>query len=415
MVTEADVKYKFNKLSSLMDEKLKRQWAATEAKVIGHGGIALVSRATGIDKNTIKSGITEITKKGRKSKLSNNSSSRIRKEGGGRKSLLEKEPDLKNALEKLIDPITRGDPESPLLWTCKSLSKLAQELNNQGYEISLHSVGRMLNEMGYSLQSNKKSNEGSSHEDRDAQFNHINEKAKLFQKDNQPVISIDTKKKEIIGEYKNNGQEWQPKGSPVRVNDHDFPDKELGKAAPYGIYDIFNNTGWVNVGISADTAEFAVNSIKEWWKNAGSKFYSGATKLLINADCGGSNGNKNRLFKNCLQQLSNETQLEITVCHFPPGTSKWNKIEHRMFCHISNNWRGRPLTSLEVIVNTIKNTTTKTGLKIDVSLDKNSYKKGIKIDDEEMEKINIEKDEFHGEWNYTIKPNINLSGEVILL
>lgn len=390
-----------------MDEKLTRLWAATEAKALGHGGIAAVSRATGIDEKTIKAGMLQISKKGRKPKDKKKLTNRIRQEGGGRKSLIEKNPNLKNALENLIDPITRGDPESPLLWTSKSLDKLATELNAQGFKISLHTVGRMLNEMGYSLQSNRKANEGKSHEDRDAQFNHINEQAKLYNNENQPVISIDTKKKEIIGEYKNNGKEWQPKGSPVKVNDHDFPDKELGKAAPYGIYDIFNNTGWVNVGISADTAQFSVNSIKEWWRQVGSKNYPNAKKLLITADCGGSNSNRNHLFKYCLQEFSNETNLEIELCHFPPGTSKWNKIEHRMFCHISNNWRGRPLTSLEVIINTIKNTTTKTGLKINASLDKNIYEKGIKISEEEMQKINIQKNEFHGEWNYKIKPNIN--------
>lgn len=409
MSNEAIISYKYSKLSPYMDEHLSRLWAATEAKSLGRGGIAKVNRATGISEKTIRVGMKEITKKGRKKKIKIIGARAIRKSGGGRKRIVIKDPIIKEKLEKLIDPLTRGDPMSPLLWTCKSTTKLAEELTKQGHKISADTVGNLLKEMGYSLQSNKKSKEGSNHPDRDSQFNYINEQSKLYQAENQPVISVDTKKKELIGEYKNNGAEWNPKGQPIKVNDHDFPSKESEKASPYGIYDIFNNVGWVNVGISADTAEFAVASIRHWWNNIGLKMYGDAKKILIMADGGGSNGYRNNLFKYSLQQLSNEINVEITMCHFPPGTSKWNKIEHRMFCHITNNWRCRPLTSLEVVVNTIKNTTTKKGLKINAQVDMNIYEKGKKIDREDLKNINIHKHDFHGEWNYTIKQNIQLN------
>jgi len=408
MSIEKDLSYKFNKLSHILDEQQLRMLAAVEAKIIGHGGTKIVSEAFLLDPKTIRVGMKEISKKGRKPKFSAISKRKIRKEGGGRKTLIDKDPTLQIDLEKLIDPVTRGDPTSSLKWTSKSLVKLAAELTALGHKVSTQTVYRLLNDMGYSLQSNKKSNEGSNHEDRDAQFSHINDECNCFAEENQPVISVDTKKKELVGNYKNNGKEWEKSGEPLKVNDHDFPDKELGKASPFGIYDINNNNGWVNVGISADTSEFAVESIRRWWKEMGSEQYPNGRKLLITADCGGSNGYRNRLFKSCLQDFSNETNLEISVSHFPPGTSKWNKIEHRMFCHITKNWRGRPLTSLEVIVNSIKATTTKTGLKINAGLDENIYEKGKKISDEDLLKINIERNEFHGEWNYVIKPNIEL-------
>jgi len=302
--------------------------------------------------------------------------------------------------EKIIEPDTRGDPMSPLKWTCKSTRKLSLALSAKGFKVSHNKVKELLHELGYSLKSNKKTLEGSSHQDRDKQFNYIDKQAKGFQEDGCPVISVDTKKKELIGEYKNNGREWSPKGEPIKVNTHDFPDKEKGKVVPYGVYDIFNNVGWVNVGISHDTAQFAVHSIKRWWEHMGQTSYSHAKKILICADSGGSNGYRTRLWKAELQKLANETDREITVCHYPPGTSKWNKIEHRLFSHITMNWRGRPLTSYEVIVNLIGSTTTKKGLKVKAKLDETYYPPKLKVDKEEFDSLNLYRHDFHGEWNY---------------
>jgi Rhodopirellula transposase DDE domain len=397
---EIAVKTKFSALASLMSERLQRLWAASEANCIGRGGLAIVSRATGLSVNTIKVGVKELTgEKVGKEKV------RIRKQGAGRKKLTQKNSLLLGALKDVLESSTRGDPTTPLLWTCKSTSKLAEELTNEGHPVSPRKVAELLSEMRYSLQSNRKTLEGKSHPDRNAQFEYISSQAKLFLSNNQPIISIDTKKKEVIGAYKNNGSEWCPKGNPIRVNSHDFPDKKNGKVVPYGIYDVTQNEGWVSVGIDHDTAEFAVQSIKLWWMNMGLTRYSKAKELLITADCGGSNGYRVRLWKTQLQKLANKTNLTIKVCHFPPGTSKWNKIEHRMFCHITMNWRARPLTSREVVVNLIGDTTTKEGLKIRSKLDENKYKKGQKVSKSEFDKVNLVPDAFHGEWNYTIFPS----------
>ena len=308
-----------------------------------------------------------------------------------------------------MDPVTRGDPESPLLWTCKSTHNLANSLQSQGHKVSAQSVWRLLSFWDYSLQGNKKTKEGSSHPDRNSQFEHINEQVLDYQQRDQPTISVDTKKKENIGEFKNTGREYSKKGEPVKVKTHDFPDPKLGKAAPYGIYDMARNEGWVNVGISSDTAQFAVNSIRTWWNSMGKDSYPEAKELLITADCGGSNGYRTRLWKLELQKLADEIGLTISVCHFPPGTSKWNKIEHRLFCFISQNWRGRPLMTLQTVINLIGGTKTKKGLKVKAVLDENEYKKGIRVTDKEMKTINVIKDDFHGEWNYKIAPRNGLN------
>jgi hypothetical protein len=398
------LKKNFGSLKHTFTEQSLRIWAATEAKSIGHGGTRLLSEVSGLSEKTIKRGLDEINKKGRRENLDLKESGekRVRKIGGGRKKITETDPNLKSELEKLISPFTRGDPESSLRWSSKSYYNLAEELTKNGHAVSAMTIYNMLTKMEYTLQSNKKTKEGASHEDRDAQFQYINTTAEEFHKKNSPVVSIDAKKKELIGEYKNNGRELLPKKSPTKVNGHDFPDKNLGKVTPYGVYDIFRNEGWVNVGISSDTAEFAVASIKTWWVNMGKQSYPNATELFVTADCGGSNGYRTRLWKRELQNLANEIKLKITVSHFPPGTSKWNKIEHKMFSFISINWRGKPLISREVVVNLIGSTKTKSGLTVRAGLDEKNYEKGLKIEDEEMENLNIEKNNFHGEWNYTI-------------
>ncbi len=400
-----------------MDEKLRRLWAASEAATLGKGGIRKVSFATGLSPKTIRNGLKELeTPLPPLSKITKNSDSRqrIRKTGGGRKKLGETDSTLIQDLERLIDPETRGDPQSPLRWTSKSTSKLANALNEAGHQISPRTVAKLLSELGYSLQSNRKSLKEKTHPDRDAQFQYINQQVHDFELRRQPVISVDTKKKELIGEYHNQGQEWPPKKEPIPVKMHDFADQKLGKVIPYGIYDMVSNRGWVNVGIDHDTAAFAVASIKQWWQEMGSLMYGEARELLITADCGGSNGYRVRLWKTELQKLATEIGLKIKVCHFPPGTSKWNKIEHRMFCHITENWRGRPLVSREVVVNLIGNTTTKTGLTIQAKLDEHSYPIGQKISDEELSKVNLQRgprsgslrDRFQGNWNYSILPNL---------
>jgi hypothetical protein len=398
---------KFAALGPVLDERARRLWAAAEAHAIGRGGISRVSEATGLSRITIRSGLSELYPS---SPLHGRGATagRTRRPGGGRKPLIEHDPKLERALEILVDPVTRGDPMSPLRWTCKSAASLAAELQAQGHTASERSVNRLLHASGYSLQSNRKTIEGGDHPDRDAQFQHINRRVKAYQKQGQPVVSVDAKKKELIGRFRNGGREWQPSGEPEAVNVYDFIDKDLGKAIPYGVYDQTTNTGWVGVGIDHDTAEFAVETLRRWWRKMGRQVYPQATRLLVTADGGGSNGSRCRLWKMELQRLASETGLRISVCHFPPGTSKWNTIEHRMFCHITENWRGRPLVSREVVVNLIGNTTTATGLSIRSELDDGSYPTGRKITDEQMKGLSIKKEKFHGEWNYTILPKANI-------
>jgi transposase len=401
---EEIISKKYNLLKPFLDEQSKRLFAAAEALSIGKGNISIVSRATGISENTIKKGCNELESGKVGTSETPIPDDKIRAPGGGRKKSVEKDPTLLSDLETLIEPTSRGDPESPLRWTSKSLRKLAEELQKIGHKVSHARVADMLHMLGYSLQANKKTIEGTEHPDRDKQFEHINEKCKTFQGEHQPVISVDSKKKELIGNFKNAGRELRPKKDPILVNVYDFKDKELGKVNPYGVYDITNNEGWVNVGIDHDTASFAVESIRRWWNMMGCKSYPEAKKLMITADCGGSNGYRVRLWKVELQKLADEIGLEISVCHFPPGTSKWNKIEHRLFSQITMNWRGKPLTSYEVVVNLIAATTTSKGLEVKCVLDTNNYPKGIKIDKKRVEELDIIRSEFHGEWNYTFKP-----------
>jgi transposase len=397
----ASLREKYEVLSAELDERARRLWAATEAAALGYGGITAVAAATGIAVSTIRAGLRELRQNLEKpSSLER----RVRKPGAGRKPLDQVDPALDAALNALIEPTTRGDPMSPLRWTCKSTRVLAAELSREGHKVSHMSVDRLLHQRGYSLQADRKTKEGTSHPDRDAQFTHISNQAQAFQARGQPVVSVDTKKKELVGDFKNGGREWQPAGEPIKVRVHDFQDPELGKAIPYGVYDVAQNSGWVSVGMDHDTAEFAVQTIRQWWYQMGQPVYPAASELLITADGGGSNGSRVRLWKIALQRLADETGLRISVCHLPPGTSKWNKIEHRMFCHITRNWRGRPLESREVVVNLIAGTTTKKGLQIQAALDANQYPKGIKVADSELADVRIEKDNFHGEWNYAISP-----------
>ena len=398
-ITKTALKGKYNSLKAHLDERTLRLCAAADARVIGYGGVSSVAQATGMSRTTIHTGLKELDEEVVAKK--------IRRAGAGRKPLTDTDPGILLSLKKLIDPATRGDPESPLCWTSKSTTKLANELTAMGHPVSQRTVWNLLNELGYSMQSNRKSNEGSNHPDRDEQFQFISDSVSTFMEAGLPAISVDTKKKELIGNYKNGGAEWETKGNPRKVNTYDFPDKELGKVAPYGVYDIAQNKGWVNVGISKDTAEFAVESIRRWWYTMGSSVYANADHLLITADGGGSNGSRVKLWKLKLQELANELNTTILVRHFPPGTSKWNKIEHRMFCHITENWRGRPLISREVVVQLIGSTTTGSGLEIKATLDKGSYKSGIKVSDQELENVNLYREEFHGEWNYEIRPIIN--------
>jgi Rhodopirellula transposase DDE domain len=401
----SSVRQKYQALAPLLHEKARRCWAACEALSLGRGGISLVAAATDLSRPMIRRGIAELQIGDHGPSDDPSDQSRIRRLGGGRHSILTTDPTLLQDLNRLIDPATRGDPMSPLLWTCKSTRNLADALLALGHDLSHQTVGRMLVDLGYSLQANRKTEEGQDHPDRDAQFKHINAKVRSFQRRGQPVVSVDTKKKEIVGNYRNPGREWEPIGQPRRVKSNDFPDEELGKVAPYGVYDLTVNEGWVSVGISHDTAKFAVESVKRWWCRMGRPVYPKAKELLITADGGGSNGTRNRLWKVCLQDLADETGLQITVCHFPPGTSKWNKIEHRMFCHITENWRGKPLVSRAVVVNLIGSTQTQMGLHIKAELDTNTYAKGIKVTDEEMESVRLKKDKFHGDWNYRIEPH----------
>ncbi|NCC62328.1 MAG: ISAzo13 family transposase [Verrucomicrobiae bacterium] len=401
MDIESAIRERYQNLEWALDERLRRLFAASEAKAIGHGGIALVWKATGVARGSIQQGLKELAER---PEGMVSGSRRIRRVGAGRKTTVTDDAGLLAALESLVEPVTRGDPESPLRWTCKSLRQLATELDKQGYRVSHTSIGTLLKQLGYSLQGNRKTLEGATHPDRNAQFEYINARVDKALSHGQPVISVDTKKKELVGQFKNGGKEWRPEGDPEKVNVYDFVDKELGRANPYGVYDLANNAGWVSVGTDHDTASFAVATIRRWWQVMGSPLYPGAKELLITADGGGSNGSRVRLWKLELQQLSDELGIPIQVSHFPPGTSKWNKIEHRLFSHISMNWRGKPLVSHEVIVNLIAATTTQKGLQVRAELDLNPYPKGIKVTDEEFETISIVRDEFHGEWNYTIVP-----------
>jgi DNA-binding phage protein len=402
VVSEARIAEKYESIKPYLNERTQRIWAATEARAIGRGGVSEVARATGMSRTTIYRAIAELAQPFHETL--NEGTSAIRRAGGGRKSLRDVDLQLVKDLRNLVEDSTRGDPESPLLWTTKSTTHLAEELQAMGHQVSQPTVWRLLNALDYSLQVNRKTHEGEDHPQRDQQFLHIAQRVKQFQKCQQPVISVDAKKKELLGEYRNQGKEWQPKGEPITVNVYDFVDKKRGKALPYGVYDLLLNQGWVNVGIDHDTAEFAVESIRRWWYEMGFPLYSEAKRLLITADCGGSNGYRVRLWKLELQHLADETGLEIEVCHFPPGTSKWNKIEHQMFCHISQNWRGRPLTSRQVVINLIKHTQTKQGLRIQAQLDKHHYETKIKVPDAVFNEISIERDSFQGEWNYRIKP-----------
>ena len=426
MQTTQGIKTRHDLLVGELGEKQYRLYLAAEAKSLGWGGTSKVADATGAARNTIAAGLKELKQKSSEQQIPQPveevkqekkvrqrrrggrqpvaQDKRIRKTGGGRKRTTDLDATLKSDLNALLEPFEAGDPCSPLRWTCKSIAALTQELINKGHKTSTRMVHELLCEMRYTMQGNRKCKESGSHPDRNDQFLFINEKVKAFQAENAPVISVDTKKKELVGLFANKGTNWRPQGCPEEVSTHDFMDPENGRAAPYGIYDLVNNTGFVNVGTSADTAAFAVESIRRWWLSMGQESYPKATKLLITADGGGSNGSRVRLWKTELQGFANETGLEISVCHFPPGTSKWNKIEHRMFSYISQNWRGKPLISIETIVNLIGSTKTKTGLKIQTAVDTSPYVKGIKITDAEMAALGIHKNDFHGEWNYTLNP-----------
>jgi transposase len=392
---------RYRALAGELDERRRRLWAAAEARAAGYGGIAAVARATGIAENTIRFGLRELACG------ETLPPGRVRRPGGGRKPVAETDPTLVEDLERLVDADSRGDPELPLRWTAKSVRRLAEGLRELGHQVSHETVARLLRSLGYSLQANAKVREGRQHPDRDAQFAHINERVAAAIDNGQPVISVDTKKKELVGDFKNGGRELRPRGSPVPVRVHDFKDPELGKAIPYGIYDLANDEGWVSVGVDHDTAQFAVASIRSWWEHLGHERYPHATTLTITADCGGSNGNRTRLWKTELQRLADDTTLEIQVCHFPPATSKWNRIEHRLFSFITQNWRGKPLQSLEVVINLIAATTTRTGLTVYAQLDQRSYPDKIKITDAELATVQLHGDAFHPEWNYTIKPRVD--------
>ena len=382
-----------------LNERQRRLWAASEARAAGWGGVIATARATGMAIDTIRKGIAELESGERLDP------GRVRRPGGGRRSLLESDPTILDDIERLVDEDFRGDPESLLRWTAKSVRQIAGGLGEMGHEVHFTSVATFMRLLGYSLQANVKTKEGASHPDRDAQFAHINQTAKAAVAAGWPVISVDTKKKELVGDFKNQGREWRPKGKPELVRVHDFKDKQLGKAIPYGVYDMRLDEGYVSVGIDHDTAQFAVNSIRNWWQYLGSERYPHAPRLTITADCGGSNGNRPRLWKVELQKLADETELEIEVCHFPPGTSKWNKIEHRLFSFITMNWRGKPLVSLETIINLIAGTTTSTGLEVYARLDDGAYPDKIKVTDAEFKTVNIHGHEFHPEWNYIIRPH----------
>ena len=401
MIDRRGIELRWEADGSKRDERGRRLFAASEARAAGRGGLAAVSQITGLARSTIGRGLKELDVPP--------PTGRVRRPGGGPRPLTERDPGLRAALRRLVEPATRGDPGRPLLWVSKSLDKLASALGDMGHAISPNSVRKLLTQLGFSRQANRKAEEGSKHPDRDAQFEHINTKVLAAQAAGEPAISVDTKKKELIGSFKNGGTDYRPKGEPARVNVHDFEDKTLGKVVPYGVYDVTANEGWVSVGITADTAAFAVSSIRTWLARMGRARYPKARELTITADCGGSNGARVRLWKVELQKLADETGLTLHVHHYPPGASKWNKIEHRLFCHITQNWRGRPLTDRLAVVELIGATTTKTGLKVECALDERTYEKGVKVSDAEMACLHITGDPFHPEWNYTIKPRRRLS------
>ena len=399
------LQHRFEMMRPVLDERGRRLWAGVEASAIGRGGISRVAEATGLSRTTIRQGIRDAASTNREPAEASPADGRVRKPGGGRKRLTERDPQLVSALEARLEPVTCGGPESPLRWTCNSAASLAARMEAEGYQVSERTVNRLLHELGYSLQANRKTIEGRQHPDRDAQFRRINRRVRAFQRLGQPVISVDTRKKELVGPFRNGGREWHPKGRPWPVNMHDFPDPGLGRAIPCGVYDLTANTGWVSVGIASDTAEFAVETIRRWWERMGSPLWPDARRLLITADGGGSRGSRNRLWKLEIQRLADRLGLTISICHFPPGTSKWNKIEHRMFCHITRNRRGKPLVSHQVIVNLIAATTTRAGLSIRSDIDEREHATGIKVTDDQMEGLSIRRAGFHGEWNYSLLPN----------
>ena len=394
---EATIVEKYAAVEAFLDERGRRIWAGTESRAIGYGGDALVSDATGLTRATIRAGRREL-ESGRVER------GRIRRSGAGRPGIEQSQPGIKQALEKLVDPLTRGDPESALRWTCKSRAKLTAALSRMGWKVSSTTVGRLLHELGYSLQSVRKSREGTSHPDRNAQFEHINAKAEDFLQRRQPVVSVDTKKKELVGDFSNGGREWQPKGRPEKSLVHDFPQDSAGKAIPYGVYDMGRNEAWVNVGRDHDTPAFAVASLRRWWNEMGKRRYPEASELYITADAGGSNGYRSRAWKHGLQKFADETGVRIHVSHFPPGTSKWNKIEHRLFCHITQNWRGKPLRTFETIVDLIGRTRTAAGLRVKAKLDKRKYPTGEVTTTAQMNALSLHRNEFHGDWNYELRP-----------
>ena len=397
------IRTKYEQLRGVMDERVTRLWAASEAQALGRGGIAAVVEATGISKSRIRAGIVDLAEHCLQPSTSPARAQRVRRPGGGRPPLLEKDPTLLDDLDRLIEPVTRGDPESPLRWTCKSKDKLAAELNAMGHKVSATKVGRLLHELGYSLQVVRKTREGDQSPDRNAQFEHINRTAKKFIAKGLPVVSVDTKKKELVGDFKNGGVEWQPKGAPEPVRVHDFIDKQLGKVIPYGVYDTERNEAWVSVGVDHDTSEFAVATLERWWREMGKKAYPDATELLVTADGGGSNAPRTKLWRVELQRFADAAGLDVSVCHFPPGTSKWNKIEHRLFSQITQNWRGRPLVSREVVVELIRATTTKAGLRVRAKLDTRSYETKKVVPKEQLARVRIRRARFHGDWNYTVR------------
>jgi transposase len=402
VIDEAAIRARYEPVAALLDERARRLLAGAEALAIGRGGVSAVARSTGLARSTVQRGVADVQA------AASPGRGRVRREGAGRPRLLERDPTLRADLEALIEPTSRGDPISPLRWTTKSVRRLAAELRREGHQVSHQTVAELLKALGYSLQANRKVLEGSSHPDRDAQFAHLNAAVQLQLSLGQPVISVDTKKKELVGPFRNGARELRPKGSPEAVRVHDFLIPELGRVSPYGVYDLGENAAWVSVGTDHDTAAFAVESIRRWWQTMGEALYPGAQRLLVTADGGGSNGYRVRLWKRELQKLADETGLEIAVCHFPPGTSKWNKIEHRLFSAISQNWRGKPLISHEVVVNLIAATTTRTGLKVRSALDRNPYPAGVTVRDAEMETLYLRPDAFHGEWNYSLLPRQRL-------
>ena len=400
----AQLRVKYERLRPLLNERQRRLWAATEALALGRGGITWAAAATGLSRMTVRAGVRELRQQEAQPEQAL-APDRVRRPGGGQRPLTERDPTLLRDLERLVDPVTRGDPRCPLRWTCKSTAKLAAALQAQGHQVGARKVAQLLHALDYHLQAPRKTREGKQHPDRDAQSEYIAAQTQAFQRRGQPVISVDTKKKELVGDFQPQGREWQPAYQPEEVRVHDFQDKKLGKAIPYGVYDVTQDVGWVSVGVDHDTAAFAVAAIRQWWQRLGQPTYPRARELLVVADGGGSNGSRNRLWKWALQQFADEAGLKVTVCHFPPGTSKWNKIEHRLFCHISQNWRGRPLVSLQVIVSLIGTTKTETGLTVHAALDSNAYPTGVKVTKEQYATINVHQASFHGDWNYTITPH----------